>query len=66
MPWSSSLTVSKVCLPKFSLILHIITLLYTGVFIARSGAKDVLVTKNMTPGISVYAEKRISVDVSSS
>jgi rRNA 2'-O-methyltransferase fibrillarin len=33
-----------------------------GVFIARSGNKDVLVTKNMTPGISVYAEKRISVD----
>lgn len=34
-----------------------------GVFIARSGAKDVLVTKNLTPGESVYGEKRISVDV---
>ena len=35
-----------------------------GVFIARSGAKDVLVTKNLTPGESVYGEKRISVEVS--
>ena len=34
-----------------------------GVFIARSGAKDVLVTKNLTPGESVYGEKRITVDV---
>ena len=34
-----------------------------GIFIARSGNKDVLVTKNLTPGESVYGEKRISVDV---
>jgi hypothetical protein len=36
---------------------------HKGVFIAK-GKEDVLVTKNMLPGESVYGEKRISVDVS--
>lgn len=31
-------------------------------FVARGGKEDLLVTKNMTPGESVYGEKRISVD----
>ena len=35
----------------------------SGVFIAR-GKEDVLVTRNMVTGESVYGEKRISVDVS--
>ena len=34
-----------------------------GVFIAR-GKEDALVTKNLVPGESVYGEKRISVEVS--
>ncbi len=33
-----------------------------GVFIAR-GKEDALVTKNLVPGVSVYGEKRISVEV---
>jgi hypothetical protein len=33
---------------------------HPGVFIAR-GKEDLLVTKNLTPGESVYGEKRISV-----
>jgi rRNA 2'-O-methyltransferase fibrillarin len=35
---------------------------HQGVFLAR-GKEDLLVTKNITPGESVYGEKRISVDV---
>ena len=35
---------------------------HAGVFIAR-GKEDMLCTKNMVPGESVYGEKRISVDV---
>ena len=31
-------------------------------FVARGGKEDLLVTKNLTPGESVYGEKRISVD----
>lgn len=34
---------------------------HEGIFVAR-GKEDLLVTKNMTPGESVYNEKRISVD----
>ncbi|ORX83012.1 Fibrillarin [Basidiobolus meristosporus CBS 931.73] len=34
---------------------------HAGVFIAR-GKEDLLVTKNLTPGESVYGEKRISVE----
>jgi rRNA 2'-O-methyltransferase fibrillarin len=34
---------------------------HAGVFIAR-GKEDALVTKNMVPGVSVYNEKRISVE----
>ena len=34
---------------------------HAGVFIAR-GKEDALVTKNMVPGVSVYGEKRISVE----
>ncbi|MCJ1404549.1 Small subunit processome complex component [Xylographa trunciseda] len=34
---------------------------HPGVFVAR-GKEDMLVTKNMTPGESVYGEKRISVE----
>ncbi len=33
-----------------------------GIFVAK-GAQEALVTKNFTPGDSVYNEKRISVDV---
>ena len=35
---------------------------HEGVFIAR-GKEDLLVTKNLVPGESVYNEKRISVEV---
>lgn len=34
-----------------------------GVFIAKGGPQDTLVTKNFVPGESVYNEKRISVEV---
>ena len=36
---------------------------HEGIFIAR-GKEDVLVTKNMVVGESVYGEKRVSVEVS--
>jgi rRNA 2'-O-methyltransferase fibrillarin len=35
---------------------------HPGVFVARGGKEDLLVTKNLSPGESVYGEKRISVD----
>jgi rRNA 2'-O-methyltransferase fibrillarin len=35
---------------------------HEGVFVAR-GKEDALVTLNSTPGIAVYGEKRISVEV---
>ena len=35
---------------------------HAGVFIAR-GKEDMLCTKNLVPGESVYGEKRVSVDV---
>ena len=38
-------------------------MLSLGVFIARSKEDDLLLTKNMVSGESVYGEKRISVDV---
>ncbi|KAF2008905.1 Fibrillarin [Aaosphaeria arxii CBS 175.79] len=34
---------------------------HAGVFVARGGKEDLLVTKNLTPGESVYGEKRISI-----
>lgn len=34
---------------------------HEGIFVAR-GKEDALVTKNSTPGVSVYGEKRISVE----
>jgi rRNA 2'-O-methyltransferase fibrillarin len=34
---------------------------HAGVFIAR-GKEDSLVTRNLVPGVSVYNEKRISVE----
>jgi rRNA 2'-O-methyltransferase fibrillarin len=37
---------------------------HPGVFVAR-GKEDLLVTKNLTPGESVYGEKRISVETTS-
>ncbi|MCJ1334493.1 Small subunit processome complex component [Thelotrema lepadinum] len=37
---------------------------HSGIFVARGGKEDMLVTKNMTPGESVYGEKRISVEAS--
>lgn len=37
---------------------------FPGIFLAR-GKEDMLVTKNLTPGESVYGEKRISVESSS-
>ncbi|KAF3397941.1 hypothetical protein F1880_006264 [Penicillium rolfsii] len=35
---------------------------HAGVFVARGGKEDLLVTKNLTPGESVYSEKRISIE----
>ncbi len=37
---------------------------HAGVFIAR-GKEDMLVTRNLVPGESVYGEKRVSVEVQS-
>ncbi|KAK2821828.1 hypothetical protein FQN49_007631, partial [Arthroderma sp. PD_2] len=36
-----------------------------GVFVARGGKEDLLVTKNLTPGEAVYGEKRVSVEAPS-
>lgn len=36
---------------------------FEGVFIGRGPKEDVLLTRNMVPGESVYGEKRISVEV---
>lgn len=36
---------------------------HEGVFIAKGGKDDALVTRNLDPGNSVYGEKRISVEV---
>lgn len=36
---------------------------FEGVFIMHSKNDDALVTKNLTPGISVYNEKRVTVEV---
>lgn len=48
---------------SFLLSISECSLLYiSGVFIAR-GKEDVLVTKNMVVGESVYGEKRIAVEV---
>ena len=33
-----------------------------GVFVARGGKEDLLVTRNLVPGESVYGEKRVSVE----
>ncbi|BCR86574.1 rRNA 2'-O-methyltransferase fibrillarin family protein [Aspergillus chevalieri] len=33
-----------------------------GIFVARGGKEDLLVTKNLTPGEAVYGEKRIAVE----
>ena len=35
---------------------------HPGIFVARGAKEDLLVTKNLTPGESVYGEKRISVE----
>lgn len=35
---------------------------HEGIFVAR-GKEDALVTLNSTPGVAVYGEKRISVEV---
>lgn len=35
---------------------------HPGIFVARGPKEDLLVTKNLAPGESVYGEKRISVD----
>ncbi|KAM0438939.1 hypothetical protein ACHAPT_001700 [Fusarium lateritium] len=37
---------------------------HPGVFVVRGGKEDGLATRNLTPGESVYGEKRISVDES--
>ena len=42
---------------------HFFSHRHAGVFVAR-GKEDLLVTKNLTPGESVYGEKRISVGAS--
>jgi len=36
---------------------------FEGVFIMHSKNEDALVTKNMVPGVSVYNEKRVTVEV---
>ncbi|KAJ9203096.1 hypothetical protein DTO166G4_6923 [Paecilomyces variotii] len=38
---------------------------HAGVFVARGGKEDLLVTRNLTPGEAVYGEKRISVEAPS-
>ncbi|OGM39730.1 rRNA methyltransferase NOP1 [Aspergillus bombycis] len=35
---------------------------HAGIFVARGGKEDLLVTKNLTPGEAVYGEKRIAVE----
>ena len=35
---------------------------HPGIFVARGGKEDLLVTKNLTPGEAVYGEKRVSVE----
>lgn len=35
---------------------------HKGIFVARGGKEDLLCTVNLTPGESVYGEKRISVE----
>lgn len=47
---------------------HTLTLLFTrhaGVFVARKGKEDMLCTKSLVPGESVYGEKKIAVEVDS-
>jgi len=36
---------------------------FEGIFIMHSKNDDALVTKNMAPGVSVYNEKRVTVEV---
>jgi len=36
---------------------------FAGVYIMHSKSDDALVTRNLTPGISVYNEKRVTVEV---
>ena len=36
---------------------------FKGVFVMHSNNEDSLVTKNLAPGISVYNEKRVTVEV---
>lgn len=36
---------------------------HEGIYIARGGKEDVLVTRNFAPGESVYGEKRVEVVV---
>ena len=36
---------------------------HSGVFIARSGREDALVTLSLVPGETVYGEKKIAVEV---
>lgn len=36
---------------------------FKGVYIMRSANNDALVTKNMVPGVSVYNEKRVTIEV---
>lgn len=55
--------VIQVDLYNFSIDFFKIFLLILGVFIARAKDDDMLLTKNMVVGESVYGEKRISVDV---
>jgi rRNA 2'-O-methyltransferase fibrillarin len=50
-------------LPRLKLQLTLDSHRHAGVFVAR-GKEDLLVTKNLTPGESVYGEKRISVGAS--
>jgi hypothetical protein len=54
--------VIQVCIFIFT-IYYFIYLFVLGVFIARSKDDDMLLTRNMVVGESVYGEKRISVDV---
>jgi fibrillarin-like rRNA methylase len=45
------------------MLLYYNRLYIIGVFIARSKDDDMLLTRNMVVGESVYGEKRINVDV---
>lgn len=49
-------------MPIYNTILNITC--FVGIFLGRSKEGDVLLTKNMVPGVSVYKEKLVTIEVS--